>query len=63
MSQTPLSVEPDESRVRTEESEANHKRVCPLCEFRAKKRTNIYTHLQTAHRKSTLASVVLDEIE
>jgi len=33
---------------------------CPLCDFEDD-RTTVYTHLQTAHRKSELSRNLLDE--
>lgn len=33
---------------------------CPLCEFAAGEQSIVYVHLQTNHRKSTLAKSLLD---
>lgn len=56
---TPASPEQTETESRV--SETDQQRVCPLCEFDAGDRTDLYTHLQTSHRKSTLATAILDD--
>lgn len=33
---------------------------CPLCEFAAREQSSVYVHLQTNHRKSTLAKSLLE---
>jgi hypothetical protein len=35
--------------------------VCPLCGVAAADARQLYVHLQTGHRKSTLAGLVVDE--
>ncbi|MXR52424.1 hypothetical protein GRX03_12515 [Halovenus sp. WSH3] len=40
---------------------ADPPRTCPICEFGAEERDDVYVHLQTSHRKSRLAAVVLEE--
>lgn len=45
----------------TEGSETDRLRGCPLCEFVSEEQADIYVHLQTGHRKSTLATAILDD--
>lgn len=47
--------EPAESRT----CEANA--TCPLCSFVGTDESDIYVHLQTSHRKSTIATAVLED--
>lgn len=35
-------------------------RSCPLCEFDGAEYDDVYFHLMTVHRKSTISSVLLD---
>jgi hypothetical protein len=35
--------------------------ACPFCEFDTADETAVYVHLQTSHRKSTLAAALLDD--
>lgn len=45
----------------TEGAESDRSRGCPLCGYVSEEQTDIYVHLQTAHRKSTLATAILDD--
>ncbi len=47
-------------RTRESNSSATQIRDCPLCEFEGVDRHEIYTHLQTTHRKSALAAELLE---
>ena len=53
----PASTDQEQPARETDEVPA-----CPLCDFDATEQTDIYVHLQTAHRKSTLATAILDEL-
>lgn len=42
-------------------TQAQWARTCPLCEFESVHSRGIYVHLQTSHRKSTLATALLED--
>jgi hypothetical protein len=54
-----VATEPTETDSQTS-PETMTQDVCPLCEFAGEKHTDVYVHLQTAHRKSALATALLD---
>lgn len=37
-------------------------RCCPVCEFASAEDDDVYIHLMTAHRKSTISSMLLDRL-
>lgn len=37
-------------------------RCCPVCEFASPEYDDVYVHLMTAHRKSTISSMLLDRL-
>ncbi len=42
-------------------TETQWAQTCPLCEFKTAHSRGIYLHLQTSHRKSTLATALLED--
>lgn len=44
----------------TEIDTLSEQSACPICGFTAEHDDEIYKHLQTSHRKSALAGLVLD---
>lgn len=55
-----VATEPTEPDSQSS-SETTAQDSCPLCGFAAEDHTDLYVHLQTTHRKSTLATALLDE--
>jgi hypothetical protein len=50
-----------EQLTRDAGTETQWARTCPLCEFETAHSQGIYLHLQTSHRKSTLATALLED--
>lgn len=61
MSRGVPSTVSDQTDTEARDSGTDSQYECPLCEFDAGERTNLYIHLQTSHRKSRLATVILEE--
>lgn len=53
------TIAPAESATETEQN-AEISQSCPLCPFEGPDINAVYVHLQTSHRKSSLAADLLD---
>lgn len=55
-------LSPEQTVTDSQQSpEAARSCTCPICEFDAGTQTDVYVHLQTSHRKSRLATALLED--